>query len=454
MDNDDFSPVMSRNGRGDHMPLLATGSGENGFAHRQLLLADVSYNEREPNAISARIVSDTGEVSYCEAPRLIDFTRQLWPRREERGDPLNRVVRFLLDLSKTDFLIRLIPRGVLVRGDFLRAIIEPTRVVFFNDSSENVTFELFLEELLVDIKKARGEDRSFSLRVVECIVCANVTLHDMRFQLMGPVVRDILDSVEASASEASILRLYPLKLSLSRFVEGVRPLDRCLQALLQTDGPDSIPTNFLEAPSFTRGFSKGSTSSPQIPVDTPDSASLENLLEPWARNVHELMAGGHLLLSNVEDSARFLEAAMSHLRNRLLMLELLAMVITLALTFGAVITGIFGMNLKSGVADADYWFITVVVLVIIGGVLIIIVSLTLYSRSRRYYHANCAAFGNNVFFESLKDDAYIFSLGRHPSSPDGDLARDVRDRILQDLRTPPSRHRNTQKPRGSIGRTL
>merc|ERR1712050_371834 len=80
-----------------------------------------------------------------------------------------------------------------------------------------------------------------------------------------------------------------------------------------------------------------------------DSGAMEEMLEMWLHCAEEIMADAIEMSTNIEDATRFLQASMSYLRNRLLRLELLAMVVSVALGFGALVSGIFGMNLKSGI---------------------------------------------------------------------------------------------------------
>merc|ERR1719491_1559457 len=68
----------------------------------------------------------------------------------------------------------------------------------------------------------------FDVWIVECIVCANVTLHALRLQVLKPVVTSILDNVKVDDPQDSILQLYPVKMAVNTFIEQLRPLVQCL----------------------------------------------------------------------------------------------------------------------------------------------------------------------------------------------------------------------------------
>merc|ERR1740121_3040369 len=125
---------------------------------------------------------------------------------------------------------------------------------------------------------------------------------------------------------------------------------------------------------------------------------------------------------------------MSCTRNRLLMFELWTMIATVAMGLGALISGIFGMNLKSGLEEAPEKFKQVVVLIVTLGLLITTVSMAFIFYSQKKYQNHAARFGNNRFFKSIADDEYVLSLC---SRPNGSALPEVQlDHVLRELRCP------------------
>mmetsp|Transcript_2897 Transcript_2897/g.5164 ORF Transcript_2897/g.5164 Transcript_2897/m.5164 type:complete len:531 (+) Transcript_2897:58-1650(+) len=422
---------------------------------RPRLLAGVSVAGSGEFGVTACIVEATGKLQRYESVRLIDLVRQVWPGTEQPGT-LCRRLRFLVDSTKHDFVLRSSRDAIFVRSDIARAMIEPSRVLFLGIHSP--TFTSFLEELLSNMEDGTYlQERCFNSWIVECILCANVTLHSLRLSVMKPVATHILDNIRLDKIEDSVLQLYPVKKALSTIVEQVRPLVNCLvhggdvekEAHPHRRHRNSWQREISPAADeevddgqVGRDGSESSLSTGQAPsvagswttralLTTP---GIEEVLDSWTLTAEEVMADAAELGANIEDAIRFLEASMSCMRNRLLTLELGAEVAALVFSMGALISGIFGMNLTSGVEEEPYWFNSVVGLIIGLGVVISCVSLYIVYRSRSHYSKHSAQFGNNRFFRCFDDDDYILSFGVGVSNRE--LPHSALERALQDLTEP------------------
>jgi len=413
---------------------------------------------------------------------LLDLACELWPLEKERPEAYCRALRFITDASKRDFLLRPWRNSFLVRADFTRAIVSEDRVLFLEP--QTATFEEFKPEFLRALRARveSSEERPFELWALECIICANVTMHTMRLQVMGPVITTIVAGMDLHGSERAILRLYPLKVSLSKFIEQVKPLVSCLKDLLDAEAQNQGGEEAQQQPSarermrcssvassveasFTRntlaagaaaaaaaaeedgqqppnrllagamgdsGRADSDMASSKSEEPNRSASGFEELLETWAFNAQEVMSDAVEMNANIEDATRFMEASMSYSRTSLLRLELVAMVVGLAFAFGALVSGIFGMNLKSPIFDAppeDGYFNWAVIGIIVVGLLIVIVSFCLFQRGKRHYRRYCERFGRNEFFRRIEDDEYVLQL----SSSEG---QELHNRVWRDLRTP------------------
>jgi magnesium transporter len=377
------------------------------------------------------VVEASGRTCSYEHSKIGELVKSLWPGEQHADGPC-RTLRFLGDSAKQDFLLRPTKRGILVRADFARALVEPDRAVFL--SARGSFFESFKEELLEHIGgsgRSFTEEYTFSSFVVESIVCATVTMLTLRLQVLKPVAENILGHIRLQSPD-SILQLYPVKLALSSFVEQVRPLVQGLNGVLQDPGVEGVAAAgcLPSRPSWSRKISEmESVAGPdQLPV------GLEDCLHNWVHSAEEVMADACETNVAIEDTMRFLEASMSCTRNRLLMFEVWTMIATVAMGLGAMISGIFGMNLKSGLEEAPEKFSQVVMLIMVLAFLIITVSVGFIVFSQRKYQANAARFGNNRFFKSIADDEYVLSLC---SRPDGSVLPEVQlDHVLRELQCP------------------
>eukprot|EP00929_Paragymnodinium_shiwhaense_P051339 TRINITY_DN25850_c0_g1_i1.p1 TRINITY_DN25850_c0_g1~~TRINITY_DN25850_c0_g1_i1.p1 ORF type:complete len:554 (+),score=77.38 TRINITY_DN25850_c0_g1_i1:83-1744(+) len=417
--------------------------------------------------VGALIIESSGEETTLEPMRIPDLAKQLHP---ERIDSLSQGLRFLQDRSKSDFLMQPSQHGVMVRSDCMRALVQPGRIIFLRSGERNPTLEAFLDEfrqeLQVNIHRAQDEDskpRAFDLWAVECIVCAVVAIHTLRLQAIKPVIFHVLDKVQLH-SQDSIMQLYPLKVTLLRFIEQVRPLANNLHGLIEE----------YNHPARWRKFSRTSTPGTQTPagshrsvrsvsaiseaqlkskLDSPrrrDTRSftslasernndeslpgLEEVLDYWHHNASEVLAEAVEVSSNIEDAMKFIEASLSYSRNELLKLELLAMVISVVLAFGAVVTGIWGMNLDVEFMHVEGAFWITVIFIFVVGVIIFGISIGLFKNTRNKYAIKAASFGNNQFFRSIGEDGYVLALGN--SCEDGALPDDALQKLLRDLKAP------------------
>lgn len=472
------------------------------------LLGGISSKiEREPG-VSAIILWDNGERDTYESVRLLELTRKCWADEStEALELLCRRLRFLHDTSKKDFLLRSSGEMIFVRSDFVRAVIEPNRVIFLG--VENKTFDQFFREMEGELESELAKEiqlkensdaskpfnnRPFQIWVVDCIVCANVTLHNLRLQVLAPVAQSILDNIRLDRCEDAILQLYPVKMALSTFIEQVRPLvhcllhgsedgrenrgslaarpiGRCTDSWNKDSWTEKTPKNgslhsgnmralevedqhkvtfHVDSSRRVRRESEDHESLSSFPMEMRPG-SLEEVLDNWTHNAEEMMADATELSGSMDDAIRFLEASMSCMRNRLLQLELGTEVTALVFALGALVSGIFGMNLHTGIEDAPGYFVMVVVFIVGCGGMIVAFALWVIWRSKRHYQDHSARFGNNMFFRSFGDDEYILrELGTRITDT-GALPDDVLTRVLQDLQKPALPVRDRRRMGGRDG---
>eukprot|EP00929_Paragymnodinium_shiwhaense_P000117 TRINITY_DN10031_c0_g1_i1.p1 TRINITY_DN10031_c0_g1~~TRINITY_DN10031_c0_g1_i1.p1 ORF type:complete len:594 (+),score=77.43 TRINITY_DN10031_c0_g1_i1:103-1782(+) len=407
--------------------------------------------------IRALIIDASGEETMLEPMWIPDLAKELHP---ECVDSLNQGLRFLQDRSKSDFLLQPSQHGVMVRSDCMRALVQPRRIVFLIAGELSPTLEAFLrefrQELRINIQRAQDEEnrpRAFDLWAVECIVCAVVAIHTLRLQAIKPVINHVLERMRLH-SQDSIMQLYPLKVTLLRFIEQVRPLVNNLGSLIdehshghrwkrlsrastpgtRTPLGSQVGSQVARSLSQLRIRSVASITSERNHEHEDPLPGLEEVLDYWHHNAAEVLAEATEVSSNIEDAMKFIEAALSYSRNELLKLELLAMAISVALAFGAVVSGIWGMNLHTDFMDMHGAFYWVVIFIVVVAIILLAVSIGLFKNTRNKYAIKAASFGNNQFFRAIGEDGYVLSLGN--SSEDGALPEEALQKLLRDLKEP------------------
>merc|ERR1712137_83342 len=168
-------------------------------------------------------------------------------------------------------------------------------------------------------------------------------------------------------------------------------------------------------------------------------SEFEEILDRWGEDVEDVMVEAEQICKGVEDATRFLEASMSCMRNKLLWFELVAEGMMLAVGMGALISGIFGMNLTSGLENAHGWFWSVAGGIFLLGLLAVTITFWFIRRSKHYYSRNTARFGNNKFFRHVDDNLYVLKQYEGVCSvraPEDQLSEASVACLLRDLKEP------------------
>jgi len=308
-------------------------------------------------------------------------------------------------------LLKPVSTGILVRTDFVRAFVEVDRVVFLKNDSP--IFHRFLEEFLEDLHNLDAQ-RPFRFWAAECIVCAALSIHTVRLSVLRPVAMDIMDNLSVDHSEEAFLRLYPVKTAVSSLTERLRPIVQCLS----------------DAENLEEHGMEGRTSK----EDIEEAEDLDDILDIWSHSADELMGDVVELSRRIDDAMRFLDASLSCARNRLLIFEVMSQLVSVALDLGAMVSGIFGMNLTSGLENTRGMFLGVSLGIVIAGLGIVLLTWRRITKSWTHYTRHSARYGNNRFFRELPSDKYVMSLAAN--FEDGEISQTAFEQVLRDLQEP------------------
>uniref|UniRef100_A0A7S4LQD7 Magnesium transporter n=1 Tax=Oxyrrhis marina TaxID=2969 RepID=A0A7S4LQD7_OXYMA len=464
--------------------------------HSGQRVADTSvYSSRsgQPGAIApagarlcdAAVIDRDGEVTILRGTAREVF-RSLWPDFHHHISA-RRDMRTLSDHRKQDLYFRVRSDYACIRMDYVRAIIEPDRVVIVNPDEEPVA--QFIAELKASIPDRKDDDLGFDTWVLESILCACVTTQSMRLSLLTQVADGVLREVTTDSTEDSVVQLFPLRVStthtkdqLDMLLEGLKsvelyPLEgrqprtgaaangivssRAASVLSSPAGSMIEGTDLRSSvlsqrddqnvgPSFIRSLAAG----------TPDNVltEVDEILSTWERNLEELARSCRELGVKIEDTSHFLQASMDSTRNRLLRMDVVIQVTTAAFGFGALVGGTFGMNLdvenslgiytKTNEEDVanlrkimgmDYfWFVCLLMCLAMLGMIVASYIYYVKSQKSRCYSKLVNKYGNNKFFTNVAQPNYILDIFK---TGDGGIAKqrslqEVRQVALSDARLP------------------
>jgi magnesium transporter len=88
------------------------------------------------------------------------------------------------------------------------------------------------------------------------------------------------------------------------------------------------------------------------------------LVENYLQDIFSTRTNAELLQHRITNTESLVTLKLDSKRNYLLKVQLIFSLVSINISVGTLISGVFGMNLTSGVADASGWFAGVVVFTI------------------------------------------------------------------------------------------
>ncbi|ORY24946.1 hypothetical protein BCR39DRAFT_545311 [Naematelia encephala] len=259
------------------------------------------------------------------------------------------------DLRKLDSLTpNLVPviltrrTCILISMLHIRALIKPDRVIVFDtagrqESEVQRKFRWRLERnVRAGLKTGCGEDGedgeeeiglNYEHRALESILvsCANALEEEMGFtrQLVQALLADLEDDI----NRETLKRLLHYSRRLVGFQSRARYVKRAVDEVLESD--EDLSAMYLTS----RALGK--------PRALHDHEQLEMLLESFVKQVEEIVSEIDNTVANMQATQEIAELMLDSGRNALLALDVKISIATLGIGTGALIAGIFGMNLAT-----------------------------------------------------------------------------------------------------------
>jgi len=303
----------------------------------------------------------------------------------------------LLDTSFPSSVATFLARrnAIVLRMDRLRCVIRRNELILFDPFSKDaLALVPLLQQQLATVAAltaAAGKGGATSLSPFELLsleaVLANVChmVHE-RLQVVSPHITRILGDLKfrhgtLSSFPKLLDELLPLRNDLSELHYTVQELRKALNDVLLSDEDMEMmylsqPNKHHHSSSSSPGSSSSSSSSSAVQRSskhhhwggggTDEShQEIEMMFENYLMQLEwadtEIREVQHAI-RNTEDTV---EIQLDLLRNRILRFELVLNIVTSVVSFGCLVTGLFGMNLLSGVEAHPSAFYLVTV---IGGV--------------------------------------------------------------------------------------
>jgi magnesium transporter len=250
---------------------------------------------------------------------------------------------------------------IIINLGFVKAILSKEEVFILKHNNKNT-----LDRFLKSFKQInyQGIKQGFFLFILERIFDAKVEQLKEKIAKIKNITEKVLTGVQVNFSEGELKKLLDLKKKVSRMEVRLNEIYQAIKEILDEDD------NFSEMVSFGQNNSKKN----KLEVES----ILENFMEQIEDNVREIFR----LKEEIEDVEEYVDLKLSSKRTGIVLFDLMATVVTLVLSFLAIIVGLFGVNIENGLEDSTFAFRTLSVVLVVLFFLLLTVFLILLRRRK------------------------------------------------------------------------
>lgn len=271
------------------------------------------------------------------------------------------------------------PRAIVFSIENIKVVVKVNEAIIFNPSQPEVQdFVPALQQQIAQRERNGDSDGPsmhlrFEHQVIDAalqVVCNGL---QKKVQVLAPAVEAALrglrapglDVVQTQADE-----LLPLKNDLYELQNRVKELKNAVSDVYETD--EDMAMMYLEESAVESNSACGLT---------PDM-NLEMMLENYLNEAEWIASEVQDIIDEIKNTEENVVLQLDIIRNRLLRFELVLSVSSFVVSCGALITGLFGMNLLSHLemAPGIFWLVS---MLISGGMLAIGKACFKYGRKER-----------------------------------------------------------------------
>lgn len=240
-------------------------------------------------------------------------------------------------------LVTISPRNeaIIVNFGILKLIIGAKEVYVFNVLNQEVE-EKFLPLLNESIQSDKKQT-PFEFLVLETALFYRFEKIRFEYETFEKDVERLLGQIQKNFTEKHLEKLLTLKKKLSKFATGVEEMEEELLDILENE--EEMKSFYLSKELATE----------------EDFSELTSVIEHFSEPAEEINHRVEDLRENIEDTQEFLGLKLSNRRNLIIRFDLIATFITAVFSLLAVVTGIYGMNLRNNLEASFPAFISVVV---------------------------------------------------------------------------------------------
>ncbi|CCI39788.1 unnamed protein product [Albugo candida] len=264
-------------------------------------------------------------------------------------------------------------QAILVNADPIRALVmRDACLVFVPDGADS------LLSLLKEKFHESNQDmttQAFELRALEALLATLCRIFESDYEKMAPVVISALDRLangKIGTNELDTLRTY--KNTINEFESQVDGVRRALMEIL--DNEEDLRLLYLTK----------LHKNPSLLTDlwSFDSEEVEAMIENYLQDIYTTRTKANLMQHRIQNTESLVMMKLDYSRNYLLGVELLFSLVALGVSIGTYVTGIFGMNLASGIPEQPVYFYGTVVITGIAIIVIVVAGVFFFRRQGVY----------------------------------------------------------------------
>jgi len=233
--------------------------------------------------------------------------------------------------------------GIIVNLWEIKMVIGKKSLLLFQPTGKHVR-DHFIPLLQEKIKTLPPSSR-FSLGILETCLNYSFQLLNTDFEKNRKKVQQIFLKLKKNISDEQFEQLLNTKKHISKLEITIKEIEEMLEDIMKSD--EDMQELYL--------VQKGKN----------DIEEIESILEHYWEQFEDLSHRIDELNENIDDTQEFITLKMANRRNVIIRFDLFATLFTAVLSAAAVITGVFGMNLRNGMEESITAFFVVSLLLIL-----------------------------------------------------------------------------------------
>ncbi|SPO28822.1 related to LPE10 - strong similarity to Mrs2p [Ustilago trichophora] len=333
------------------------------------------------------------------------------------------------DLRKIDSRVpNLVPTilarrgGILVNILHIRAMIKADKVLLFDSygSTDSQLHSAFVYNLQHNLRPhtgpahhnpangSNGAGLAYEFRALESILVSVLDALRIELGVVRGWTRGILEDLDDDVDREKLRTLLQVSRKLNAFLSRAKAVKGAVVEVLENEEDMSLMYLSSASPNSTSSTTSSSNNASSTPASSPSSSSpssasintstppdvdthytstnideLELLLESFDKQVEEVVAETTQLHSDISNTQEVVELILDNNRNKLLALDLKTSIVTMGISAGTLWAGLFGMNLKSHMEEAEWAFLGVSGVAVVAVAVVCGVGLRRLERLRR-----------------------------------------------------------------------